>query len=75
MCSSDLEIFRQLASGLSSINKGGFFHHLAQSLAVLLKVDHALVASIDADRRLATPLAMWSQGEFIDASPYIFLNP
>lgn len=68
------EIFRQLASGLSSINKGGFFHHLAQSLAALLKVDHALVASIDADRRLATPLAMWSQGEFIDASPYILKN-
>ena len=63
------EIFQQLADGLSRVNKGGFFHHLAKTLAQLLQVDHTLVASIEG-ARTATPLAMWSQGEFIDADPY-----
>lgn len=63
------EIFQQLADGLSRVNKGGFFHHLAQTLAQLLRVDHTLVASVDRTGT-ATPLAMWSQGEFVDADPY-----
>ncbi|HBM29607.1 MAG TPA: histidine kinase [Halomonas sp.] len=63
------EIFQQLAEGLSRVNKGGFFHHLAHTLAHLLSADHALVASIDRSGT-ATPLAMWSEGEFVDAAPY-----
>lgn len=63
------EIFQQLAEGLARVNKGGFFHHLARTLASLLNVDHALVASTDRSG-IATPLAMWSEGEFVDAAPY-----
>lgn len=64
------EIFQQLAEGLSRVNKSGFFHHLASTLAKLLSVDHALVARID-HRDTATPLAMWSEGTFVEATSYL----
>ncbi|MBR9902507.1 MAG: EAL domain-containing protein [Gammaproteobacteria bacterium] len=64
------EIFRQLADKLSCVSEEGFFQHLARSLADILGVDHAIVEHVDSHQSIATTLAEWSQGEFIEMVPY-----
>lgn len=64
------EIFRQLADKLSSVSEEGFFQHLVKSLADILGVDHAVVEHVDSHQNIATTLAVWSQGEFIEMAPY-----
>ena len=68
------EIFRQLADKLSYVSEEGFFHHLVRSLADILGVDHVFVEHVDSHQGIATTLAAWSQGEFIETAPYPLQN-
>lgn len=63
-------VFRQLADKLSYVSKEGFFQHLVKSLAEILRVDHAVVEHVDRQLSKVTPLAAWSQDEFVDQEIY-----
>ncbi|MGE6608838.1 putative bifunctional diguanylate cyclase/phosphodiesterase [Halomonas sp. NPDC076908] len=63
-------VFRQLADKLSFASKEGFFQHLVKSLADILRVDHAVVEHVDRQLSKSTPLAAWSQDEFVNQEVY-----
>lgn len=63
-------VFRQLAEKLSCVSEKGFFQHLAKSLADILEVDHVVVEQVDNEQGIATTLAIWSSGKFIDQETY-----
>lgn len=64
------EIVRQLADTLSYVSEEDFFQHLVKCLATILKVDHAIVEHVDNHQGMATTLALWSQGAFVEAAQY-----
>ncbi|QNI04327.1 EAL domain-containing protein [Halomonas sp. SH5A2] len=68
------DIFRQLAEGMGQTGTPQFYPTLVERLAILLGVDHALVARVDAEidphASVAETLAVWSNGKHLPNVAY-----
>ncbi|WP_447956285.1 bifunctional diguanylate cyclase/phosphodiesterase [Vreelandella sp. EE7] len=64
------DVLKQLSRSLISSGREEFFQHLTFSLASLLDVDHVFIARIDAHGSFVSPLAFYSNGQWISEAPY-----